>query len=456
MNKAFEWTNQSLFLVAVVGILALIYGVLDRYHPKLDLTENKIYTLSDKTLKVLKGLKKDIQAEAFIRPGTSEALRIEAALEEYSTKARHFKYKIYDLDRDLLMARRKDVKKPNTILLKAGDRSKTLQSEEIFSFGSIGGGREFTGEEALTSAIVELTEEKVKRVCFVSGHGEKRINDQSAQGASEFKEGLEKENYEVLDFPLMQKKKIKGECDGLVILGPSQNYLKEETDLVENYLKKGGRALIALDPLKYISFSFLKTYGITPSVGRIVLDPRNAIALRGPASIMPAIGSHPSVKVLQDVGAIYFFEAMPLEISTKKDITPTRLFHTSSQAYTKRVEKGARSISVRYDPKKDQKGEFTVGAAVEKGKTRLIVLADSDFLSNALIRDLLNRDAGINMVNWLLESEQKISIRPKSAERKVMTLEASQLKWMAWTIIVFTPLSMLIIAGWLFWRRRTL
>lgn len=456
MSRLFSTVNETVYLVAIIGIVALLYGVLDRYHPRLDLTQEKLYTLSPQTKKVLRHLKKPVTVTAYTRPGTSEANRLKGLLEEYHELSKQLTYKLVDVDRARVQALQAGIKKINTVVFTSGDRTKTIQPEDIFGFG-VGNQQQFKGEGSFTSAILELTEGSRQTLCFVTGHGEKEIEGRENEGLSSFEEGLKRENYNPVSLPLAQKKKLSlKECSGVAILGPTAPYLSEEETLLKHYLKRGGKLLVALDPLRGTTLPLLKDYGVTPEPGKLVLDPTRSIALRGPASLVPVIGDHPAVKVLRESRTgVYFFEAMPLKLTSQGSTTPTPLFQTSTSAYTKEVSL-KKQVKIAFDPKHDKRGQVVLGAAVQKGKTRLVVLGDSDFLSNALVRDLGNLDTGINIVNWLLEKEQNISIRPKTAQRRTLNLQTKQLHWMAWTVLLFTPLSFFIIAGFLFWKRRTL
>ena len=47
-------------------------------------------------------------------------------------------------------------------------------------------------KQDLTGAILKITTDKVKTVCFVTGHGEKSLTDSSQQGYSNADAGLKK------------------------------------------------------------------------------------------------------------------------------------------------------------------------------------------------------------------------------------------------------------------------
>jgi len=123
------------------------------------------------------------------------------------------------------------------------------------------------------------------------------------------------------------------------------------------------------------------------------------------------------------------------------------------------------------ESKGDKKGPVSIAAAVTatvsadaaqptdedappKPETRIVVFGDSDFAANSTLGIPGNRDLFMNAVGWLSQQENLISIRPKEANDRRITLTAAQQANIMW-------LSLLIIPGFVFgsgvytwWRRR--
>ena len=89
-----------------------------------------------------------------------------------------------------------------------------------------------------------------------------------------------------------------------------------------------------------------------------------------------------------------------------------------------------------------------------KPETRLVVVGDSDFAANSVAGIPGNQDMFLNMVNWLAQQENLISVRPRSPEDRRITLTAGQDRVIAWFTMVILP-GLVFLAGiqtW--WRRR--
>ena len=75
------------------------------------------------------------------------------------------------------------------------------------------------------------------------------------------KEQLERLHYQLDN--LTDLRRIPEDAALLVIVGPRQQLLPQEAQLLEKYLRKGGSLLLALDPGESVGFeSLLKAYGI--------------------------------------------------------------------------------------------------------------------------------------------------------------------------------------------------
>ena len=112
------------------------------------------------------------------------------------------------------------------------------------------------------------------------------------------------------------------------------------------------------------------------------------------------------------------------------------------------------------ESKGDKKGPVAIASAVSaaaapaappkpgdadapKPETRIAVFGDSDFAANGTLGIAGNRDLFMNAIGWLSQQENLISIRPKEADDRRITLTATQQSNITW-------LSLLIIPGLVF------
>ncbi|HTK75949.1 MAG TPA: hypothetical protein VL371_11870, partial [Gemmataceae bacterium] len=124
------------------------------------------------------------------------------------------------------------------------------------------------------------------------------------------------------------------------------------------------------------------------------------------------------------------------------------------------------------ESKGDKKGPITIAAAVTgtstppaagsekppddapKPETRVVVFGDSDFAANSGLGIQGNRDLFMNIVGWLSQQENLISIRPKEADDRRITLTATWQSNITWLSLVIIPAAIFGSGIWNWWRRR--
>ena len=90
----------------------------------------------------------------------------------------------------------------------------------------------------------------------------------------------------------------------------------------------------------------------------------------------------------------------------------------------------------------------------KKPETRIAVVGDSDFAANAYLGVEGNRDLFMNTVNWLAQQENLISIRPREAADRRITMTANQARGVFWLSIVIIPMFVFGSGIFSWWRRR--
>jgi ABC-type uncharacterized transport system involved in gliding motility auxiliary subunit len=86
-------------------------------------------------------------------------------------------------------------------------------------------------------------------------------------------------------------------------------------------------------------------------------------------------------------------------------------------------------------------------------EARTVVIGDSDFASNQYFNHQRNGDLFLNVISWLAEDEDLISIRPKSQENRAIVLTSAGATTLFWLAVVLLPVSALFGGIWV-WRRR--
>ena len=89
-----------------------------------------------------------------------------------------------------------------------------------------------------------------------------------------------------------------------------------------------------------------------------------------------------------------------------------------------------------------------------KPQMRIMVVGDSDFASNAAAGIQGNADLFVNMNNWLTQQEDLISIHPRDAGDRRVTLTADQQRRLLWLSLLFIPGLIFGSGVYTWWQRR--
>jgi len=179
---------------------------------------------------------------------------------------------------------------------------------------------------------------------------------------------------------------------------------------------------------------------------------------------IPLVTSYETHKITDRFRAMTFF---PLARSIRPaqelptGITVEPLLKSNENSWG---ETNTKTQEVTFDEKSDQKGPLTLAVAASKevkagtesspaARARLVVVGDSDFAVNAYFGAQGNGNLFLNMVSWLSQDEDLISIRPKAPEDRRIIMSQSQ-QSMLRLITVFLLPGAVLVAGIMVWSRR--
>lgn len=443
-------TNTTILTLAVLAILAVLNYLGSVHHKRFDLTSEKLYTLSAQTQRIVRGLRTDVNIVRFAKLPDQP---LDDLLAEYRGASSHIRFQGVDPDRKPDVARDYGATQMGEVVVASGPRKQDLEPSPEGSFT----------EQDITSAILKVTSETVKKVCFVAGHGEKSLADDGPHGYSEADQGLKKENYTTATVNLVQSNGVPEDCSVLVVAGPTQAYFPQETAMISKYLDGGGKALIEVDPLTADKQaepdldSIFQSWNI--SVGKnVVIDASGMGRLLGAGPEIPLVvdyGDSPITKGLQRTMTFFpLARTVSIADKSKPDPQSVELLRTSAESFTKpKLEH-----EVRYDSKTDMKGPLSLGVAasrpVNSTSARLVAIGDSDFASNEAIGQTSNGDLFFNTIDWLAASENLISIRPKTPADRRVVLTDSQALALRWVDLFALPGVVLLAGIAIWWKRR--
>jgi ABC-type uncharacterized transport system involved in gliding motility auxiliary subunit len=84
---------------------------------------------------------------------------------------------------------------------------------------------------------------------------------------------------------------------------------------------------------------------------------------------------------------------------------------------------------------------------------RMVVIGNSDFAAVPYFQMQGNGNLFLNMVSWLAQEEDLISIRPKAPEDRKMIMSAGQQRALEILVLIILP-GAVLVSGIIVWTRR--
>ena len=337
-------------------------------------------------------------------------------------------------------------------------------------------------EQDLTNGLIKVVQGQQPKVYFVTGHGERDIAGSDGAGYGGIAEELKSDNFLTEPLVLLQQD-IPADAAVVVVAGPKSDLLEPEIAKLKAYLAKGGKLMVLIDPPQNADapplanlIAFLKDWSVEVGTNA-VLDPMSQ--LRGAQADVPVAAQYPFHQITNTFRLLtaypYSRSVKPIE-GAPAGRTATSFVMSGRNSW---AESDLKTLTTKGEAspeldKGDVQGPISLAVAVSapvegatpppptdgqdanpnKPETRLVVVGDSDFAANSVAGMAGNRDMFLNMVNWLAQQENLISVRPRNPEDRRITLTAGQDRMIFWFTMAILP-GLVFLAGiqtW--WRRR--
>ncbi|MBF0502947.1 MAG: GldG family protein, partial [Candidatus Riflebacteria bacterium] len=337
-RKTALWINDALLVLAIIGIGVMLSIIGARRHVRYDMTRDNLYSISDSTIKVLNGLSKDIKITAFYGKGAPDTAMIEDLMQTYRRYNDRIKFTLVDPYRDPMTTKAMNISTPGTVVVQCEENRKDIMLDEIFqqSVRPMPGERpRFQGEQAITSAIVNVTSGKKRKILFVTGHDEPRVSAYNAAGLTGMQQFLIKENFEVGEVNLLENSATDAAV--LIIMSPKKPFHRKEIEVLEKFVKEHkGSLLIAIDPdnkLEGLDTFILEYYGVVANQ-QIVLDPR--AVFDDVSNIVPIMNQHAIMKEqIAKKSAVLMSVVRALSFEKKDNLTTTAILQSDAGSFGK-------------------------------------------------------------------------------------------------------------------------
>lgn len=496
-------TILTIVFVAVVVLVNVVATVLfDRYPVTIDLTKDKIYSISDKSEEYVKKIDADVLITVFAEEDAFKGLttytrQADEVMKKYSKYNSKIKYRYVDIDSnpdivkdytndsisqyDIIVETNpeKDIKRTRKITLLdlvnfSDEFNETLTNYgmSVESFAQQAGNAlsaistltQYYGtdiisgsnaDQAFTSALMTVTDPNPITVTFLTGRNE-------VDELAYFKTLLTANGYTVNTVDITSDD-IPEDTTVAVVPAPQTDYLPDDVKKLDNFLDNNGKLG---KQLLYIASAqqqdtpnldeFLKDYGL--QVGKGIICESNSSNYYNQPYL--TIATDLSENFMQDVAT----NDPQLIIQTCRPVK--QLFDEKNKIKTEGYVKST-SDAYLMDPqsqKTTEKGQQNY-MAVSSRVTYLdgndavysnVIAAGTEFIFRDDVlpyTQYQNREYVLSLLNGITHKTDGIVIEPKTIDANVYDITASQQSVLKWTFILIVPVIVLAI-GLVIWLRR--
>ena len=476
--------NVLLQVVLVLFLALMVNSIAFKHYKRWDFSRDKKYALSDKTKRFLDTIKGKVRITVFFSPNTPITVDVQNLLTEFQYAAKG-KIDIENIDPERNLSRAKEVvdkykvvSDESLLVIDYAGRNKTVKASEMadvdqsgMAFGEGPRVTAFKGEQAITSAMMDLVEGKKNTLGYVLGHKEPPLAGNTP--ISVLKTFIENENIKFQELNLFDIGAIPLELKAVVIDGPQYDFSDREMKLLRDFWEKQGRILLLLDPAAKTPKlnAFLNELGVKANDDRLMAFLRTGIQEVALTRDVQAhfLGESPITKRLAEVRALFFGGTSSLTLEPERvraaNVRLEPLIQAEKGYFAETDYNSNDQAKLQADAKRNPGAPLTIGLSIEKGgsadervqvnSARMVVVSNATFVQdNALTQDQQALDFISGSVNWLLSREQLIGIAPKVPKTLTFSLNEDALRNLRWIILVLLPLVPAVVGGAVWWRRR--
>ena len=463
----------TLLIVAALAVVIVINVLVDQIPGKLDLTKNKIYSLSDETYKLLESLKTDVTVTTVGKPG-SEDPTVKTILGKYAARSRHIKLQTIDPEMSPGWTKQFETGGQGlgagTLVVALGKKFKTIGVYDMYNYDTSNYDptnpnsqpqlTSLSVEQRVTSAIQYVSAARNVTAYVLSGHGEQTL------GTLGLTSVVSNENYEVKELNLLTDTAVPADANIVLVMAPKKGLSTEDADKLRAWLAGGGGMVVLQDVITTGNAlpnlaGLLKTYGVEVQNVVVVEGDQNKVAAQNPLFVIPTLEYHDILSPLRannyDVVLIGAQAVQTLDLK-KKTLKIEPLLTSSAKSYGKRDIANAKSVQKESG---DLVGPFTLAVAItdpapDPGKqaTKLVVIGDVKFLQSGLPAQVPgNGDFFMNTLGWLKGQKESLTIRPKSMQQMRLSISGLWSLILSGIVVIVLPL-LILGAGFVVWMRR--
>ncbi|MFV2031649.1 MAG: GldG family protein [Gammaproteobacteria bacterium] len=439
--------QSGLFILLFLFALGLLAWLSKLYSVSIDLSANERNSLSQESIRLVESLQDPLEITLFISPLNENRDLLERLFRRYQDRQPRIRFRSLnpDLTPDLL--RQYDIRLDGETLIEYQGRSEKVSQ---------------VTESNITNAIQRLMRQGERWLVFLQGHGERNPYREANDDYSLFATQLAGKGFTVENLTLAQTNSIPENTDVLIIASPLVPLLVGESDLLQDYLERGGNLLWFADPDQ-------TTDGLERLANKLAIDFLPGVIVDPNSQLFglnrvdfALVAEYPRHPITQQIRSLSLFpQAQAIEYAGDDETWEKRaILRSGDNSWS---ETGSIAGEVFNGDNPDEtNGPLDIGITLSRSlqqddgsqlEQRVAVIGDADFLSNRYLGNGSNLELGLNMINWLSRDDNLISISPRPAPDTRLVLSQTQQIVISLSFLLVIPL-LLTGTGLRIWLRR--
>ena len=452
-------------LVLVTMALTIVVNLLAEKMPEnlrsLDVTSNKMYTLTEETKAFVAGLSEDIRIyvmanEEYKDENLDKTLRKLEALSEHITVT----YVDPLINPQFYSNYAETEPSSNSLIVVGPVRSRVVDYYNIYGYDyysyyeyQITG---YDGEGQIVSALDYVSTDTMPKLYAIGGHNELELEGQ-------FLQTIQKKNIDCESLLLLSVDEVPEDAQALILNAPLNDYSEDDVNKIIAYLEKGGNAVIipAWTDMELPNFErILNYYGVSVTDGIILEEDADSYYGQIPYLLFPQVVYDEMTESIADSVVFAPYAQGLLYEEAAPDVLYAPLLQTGETSYSKVYQQ--EELEIETDFRKsdnDMEGPFVIAVRAEK-------TVENNEISNGVIvgvEFLFTEDADSivpgnnvkafgNIIGTLVEQESTILI-PMKLYTAMMTFSTRTAAIVGLLSVVILPIC-LLVTGFVIWFRR--
>ncbi len=462
----------AIFLVAAVLVNVLGVLLTDRLGLRWDITDNRLYTISDTTVELLETLPEEISVTvlsteyAYQNTSTYRPIReVLIRYEQLSGGKLSVRY-VDPYSNPDIVQKYSEIATPseNDIIIESSKRYKTVSPSDLYDIRiDYSEGTQQQGlqaEQKFSSAIMYCLADSLPKAIRTSGHDEDDLSSLNSL--------LTTANYS-LDRLNLAINELPEDCALLIITNPKSDFTDIEIERLEAYLAGSGNVIVFYDTSigKHLTkFElFMEDWGVAPQ-DTLVCD--SEWAYTSPVAVIPALDqTHDLTASINRSTGDYVVSTYSRAWNVlwgngtvKGFRRATSLLTTTATSYGKSTASG-QNISSFTKQDGDTNGPFYIGVLSEQSNPNTGSRSNILFLSTGVASDavlsndiFLNRRLMISAINFMNEDSDAIIVEARYAQSTSLSITNADANFIFWSICVVIPVGVLVAGGVVWFRRK--